>query len=180
MLDILEKAADAPPPEYVRQQGWVLTALHNALWQLLHAPDLEEGVIDTIMRGGDTDTNAAIAGALLGAVYGIKAVPERWTRTILDCRPAKDRPEVAHPRPKDLWPVDALWLAKSLVKRVFLISIVDIRRSITRGIIKDLERNIRNNHEVLEFMDGEPVVISVEEMREILEEKRKQLKKLER
>ena len=27
----------------------------------------DEGVVDTVRRGGDTDTNAAIAGALLGA-----------------------------------------------------------------------------------------------------------------
>ncbi|WP_232078487.1 ADP-ribosylglycohydrolase family protein [Mycobacterium paraseoulense] len=31
------------------------------------------------MRGGhDTDTVAAIAGGLLGAVYGASAVPSRW------------------------------------------------------------------------------------------------------
>jgi ADP-ribosyl-[dinitrogen reductase] hydrolase len=57
--------------DYIRQQGWVLIAL----WQLLHAPSLEEEVVDTVMRGGDTDTNAAIAGALLGAVYGGEAMP---------------------------------------------------------------------------------------------------------
>lgn len=44
----------------------MLTAFHNALWQLLHATNLEEAVVDnTVMRGGDTDTNAAICGALL-------------------------------------------------------------------------------------------------------------------
>ena len=56
--------------------GWVLAALQNAFWQLLNAPNFEEGVVDTIMRGGDTDTNAAICGALLGAVYGREAIPE--------------------------------------------------------------------------------------------------------
>jgi ADP-ribosylglycohydrolase len=57
--------------------GWVLIALQNAFWQLLHAATLEEGVIDTISRGGDTDTTAAIAGALLGAVHGRQAIPPR-------------------------------------------------------------------------------------------------------
>ena len=31
--------------------------------------------VDTVMRGGDTDINAAICGALLGAVYGFDAIP---------------------------------------------------------------------------------------------------------
>ena len=30
--------------------GWILIALQNAFYQLLHAPSLEEGVVDTVMR----------------------------------------------------------------------------------------------------------------------------------
>ena len=114
LLSAVESAARTVPENYVRHQGWVLTALHNALWQLLHAPSLEEGIINTVMRGGDTDTNAAIAGALLGAAYGLDAVPERWRAVILDCRP-QEGSGAAHPRPKFFWPVDALELAARLV-----------------------------------------------------------------
>lgn len=67
LYDILEQAPHEAPADYVHKMGWVRIALHNALWQLLHAPTLEEGVVDTVRRGGDTDTNAAICGALLGA-----------------------------------------------------------------------------------------------------------------
>ncbi len=28
--------------------------------------------------GGDTDTNAAVAGALLGAAHGVDAIPPTW------------------------------------------------------------------------------------------------------
>jgi len=115
--DALAGAASAPPADYTRQQGWVLTAFRNAFWQLLHAADLEEGVVDTVMRGGDTDTNACIAGALLGAVYGRGAVPDRWTTAILNCRPEEGRPGVHRPRPPAYWPVDALKLAARLVVR---------------------------------------------------------------
>ncbi|MDO9693801.1 MAG: ADP-ribosylglycohydrolase family protein [Candidatus Latescibacteria bacterium] len=108
-------AADAPPPDYLHHQGWVLIALRNALWQLLHAPNLEEAVVDTVMRGGDTDTNAAICGALLGAVHGGDSVPSRWVDTILSCRPAAGDPHVHRPRPECFWPVDALELAERLV-----------------------------------------------------------------
>ena len=58
--------------------GWVVTALQSAYYQLLHAPSLEEGIVSTVRSGGDTDTNAAICGALLGAVYGRQAVPRQW------------------------------------------------------------------------------------------------------
>jgi ADP-ribosyl-[dinitrogen reductase] hydrolase len=78
LMKAILDAADRPPMDFVTQQGWVIIAFQNALWQLLHADTLEEGVVDTVMRGGDTDTNAAIAGALLGADYGRHAVPKRW------------------------------------------------------------------------------------------------------
>lgn len=113
--DIVVRAAEESPEDYVYQQGWVLIALQNALYQLLHAPDLEKGVVDTIMRGGDTDTNAAICGALLGAVYGIESVPVQWTDSVLSCRPKTGRPGVFQPRPECFWPTDALELAKELV-----------------------------------------------------------------
>jgi len=108
-------AALAPPADFQRQQGWVLIALRNALWQLLHAPCLEQGVVDTVMRGGDTDTNAAICGALLGAVHGQKAIPSQWQEKVLNCRPER-RPGVVHPRPEVFWPVDALELTGRLME----------------------------------------------------------------
>jgi ADP-ribosyl-[dinitrogen reductase] hydrolase len=68
------------------------------------------------MRGGDTDTNAAICGALLGAVYGLDAIPTRWVDPVLNCRPKAGNPGVYRPRPECFWPVDALDLAEGLVK----------------------------------------------------------------
>ena len=106
-----------PPADYIYQQGWVLIAFRNALWQLLHAPNLEEGVVDTVMRGGDTDTNAAIVGALLGAVYGRNAIPNQWLQHLLNCRPLLGQPHVLRPRPECFWPVDALQLAERLVSQ---------------------------------------------------------------
>lgn len=115
LLSAIQGAAHAPPGEYVAQQGWVLVALQNALWQLLHAANLEEALVDTVMRGGDTDTNAAICGALLGAVHGRAAVPARWLERLLHCRPAAGQPGVHRPRPECFWPVDVLELAERLV-----------------------------------------------------------------
>ena len=111
----IRDAAKSPPADYLHQQGWVIIAFQNALWQLLHAVSLEDGVVDTVMRGGDTDTNAAIAGALLGAVHGRNAIPIRWIDKLLNCRPDAGLPNVRHPRPECFWPVDALHIAQCLV-----------------------------------------------------------------
>jgi ADP-ribosylglycohydrolase len=115
LLETIRGAASSPPADYVERQGWVLIALGNALWQLLHAPDLEAGVVDTVMRGGDTDTNAAICGALLGAVYGVEAIPTQWVERVLSCRPQAGRAGVNRPRPECFWPVDGLGLAAALL-----------------------------------------------------------------
>jgi ADP-ribosylglycohydrolase len=114
VVDALRAAASRPPEDFQTHQGWVLIALQNAFYQLLHAPSLEEGVVRTVMAGGDTDTNAAIAGALLGAVHGRDAIPRQWLQSILSCRPLP-KSGTSHPRPVEFWPVDALWLAERLL-----------------------------------------------------------------
>lgn len=116
ILDVVVTSASAPPAEYFCQKGWVLIAFHNALWQLLHASNLEEAVVDTVMRGGDTDTNAAICGALLGAVHGREAIPDRWTECLRNCRPLAGKAHVFRPRPRRFWPVDAMELAERLIR----------------------------------------------------------------
>lgn len=115
LMKAIVDASTSPPADYLHQQGWVLIGFQNALWQLLHAANLEDGVVDTVMRGGDTDTNAAIAGAFLGAVHGLDAIPAQWRDKLLNCRPEAARPHVRHPRPKCFWPVDALHIAHCLV-----------------------------------------------------------------
>jgi ADP-ribosylglycohydrolase len=111
---VLEEARHAPPADYQTHMGWVLIALQNAFWQLLHAPGLEEGVVDTVMRGGDTDTTGAIAGALLGAVHGRQGIPLQWLQALLSCRPLESS-GTRHPMPPEFWPVDALTLAEALL-----------------------------------------------------------------
>lgn len=79
-MDVINKAADIPLTNAVYQQRWVLKAFHNALWQLTNAPNLEEGIVATVMLGEDTDINAAICGVLLGSVYGVEAIPVQWKK----------------------------------------------------------------------------------------------------
>ena len=67
------------------------------------------------MSGGDTDTNSAIAGALLGAVEGRDAIPLQWRDRILTSRPIKELAAVKTPRPGAFWPVDTMWLTERLL-----------------------------------------------------------------
>jgi len=116
VMRVLQATRQEPPADFMHQQGWVLIAFQNAVYQMLHAPSLEEGVVDTVMRGGDTATNAAIAGALLGSLYGKDAVPAQWTEAVLSCCPGEGHPGVHRPRPECLWPVDLLKMAEPLLR----------------------------------------------------------------
>jgi ADP-ribosyl-[dinitrogen reductase] hydrolase len=44
----------------------------------------EEGLRHVIGLGGDTDTNAAVAGALLGAHHGVDALPQDWLERLAE------------------------------------------------------------------------------------------------
>ena len=112
---VIQSSQDEPPSDYMTKKGWVLVAFQNALWQLKHADNFESGLVDTIMRGGDTDTNGAIVGALLGAVYGLDAIPERWVDCVLNCRPMEGLAHVMQPRPQKYWPIDVLEVAEALL-----------------------------------------------------------------
>jgi ADP-ribosylglycohydrolase len=112
----LLEAARRPPADMAgKQQGWVLIALQNAFYRLLHSTTLEEGVVETVRSGGDTDTNAAITGALMGACYGVGAIPCQWLEVMLRCQPAYGQPDVLRPRPAEYWPCDLLELATKLL-----------------------------------------------------------------
>jgi ADP-ribosylglycohydrolase len=113
-MDALAAAEHGPRAADGENQGWVLVALQNAFHDLLHAPSVEAGVVASVARGGDTDTNAAIAGALLGAVHGRGGIPAQWRGMISSCRPHALR--AARPRPMACWPVDVLELAERLLR----------------------------------------------------------------
>nr|WP_294529592.1 inositol monophosphatase family protein [uncultured Rhodopila sp.] len=109
-------AAGVAPKEFQHQMGWVLIALQNAFYHLAAGTALEPALIRTVGSGGDTDTNGAIAGALLGAADGRASFPVRWTMPVLTCRPDPAL-NPARPRPEAYWPDDLLDLTEALVLR---------------------------------------------------------------
>jgi ADP-ribosylglycohydrolase len=94
---IVEKAERGEPTsDYLTNQGHVVISLHNAIYHLFNTDDFENAIVDTVMRGGDTDTNAAICGALLGGIFGKTEIPERWRSAVISSAPKN--------RSNDWWP----------------------------------------------------------------------------
>jgi len=106
-------AKGVAPTDFFTHPGWVLVALQNAFY-CLQSHEFEEGLVETVGRGGDTDTNAAIAGALLGACHGREAIPPRWIYPVLACRPLAEAGAL-RPRPMEYWPDDSLELAEAVL-----------------------------------------------------------------
>jgi len=103
------------PEDFFSRMGWVLVSLQNAFFHLSKKTNFEEALIATVAAGGDTDTNAAICGALLGAAHGKSAVPSRWILPVLACRATVDA-GAPRPRPAIYWPDDVLELAEALLQ----------------------------------------------------------------
>jgi ADP-ribosylglycohydrolase len=113
VIQALEAAAREAPRCDGASKGWVKLALQNAFYEVRHARTVEEGLARTVLRGGDTDTNAAIAGGLLGAVHGREGLPAQWRSMVLSCHPVEG---FAHrPRPMSCWPVDVLEVSERLL-----------------------------------------------------------------
>ena len=87
---VLEHAtAGRPMPESINWlgsnqsvKGHTVLTLQAGLWAATTELPLEEALIAVVSAGGDTDTNGALAGAVLGARYGASAIPLRWTAYI--------------------------------------------------------------------------------------------------
>ncbi len=66
-----------------KSMGYTLKALNAGIWSYFNAASFEEGILRIINEGGDADTNACIAGSILGSKFGFKAVPEHWVQALL-------------------------------------------------------------------------------------------------
>ena len=72
------------------QVGYVVHCVEIAFWSAMHRPSLEDALISLAEAGGDTDTNAAVAGALLGARDGEAGIPPRWREQLIDAQRISD------------------------------------------------------------------------------------------
>ena len=93
-LDALDDGRQPPPGMgwLMRDHGLIghtLLAAQFGFWAAATPLGFEDALIASVAAGGDTDTNAAVAGAVLGARYGASSIPQRW----LACVPQRQRIE---------------------------------------------------------------------------------------
>lgn len=65
-------------------QGYTMRTMAAGLWAVWHAGGFADGLLPVINRGGDADTNGAVAGALLGARFGLGCLPRRWVSGLVN------------------------------------------------------------------------------------------------
>ena len=76
--EIFKLSEELPSDEKIESSGYVLDTLRAAIWCLLTSGSYEECVLKAVNLGEDTDTVAAVAGGLAGALYGMDAIPSAW------------------------------------------------------------------------------------------------------
>ena len=113
VTNALAQASSGAAVKGDRSRPAAVVALQDAFFTLLHSDGFESGVAAAVSRGGDTETSAAIVGALLGTVHGRPSIPARWRSLVLSCRPHALRTRL--PRPRAYWPTDVLELAERLL-----------------------------------------------------------------
>jgi len=91
-----------------------------AKWGFVHGfrhlrlgSSFEDAMRATLAGGGDTDTNAAIVGGLVGATKGVQGIPERWLRAVLVGEGEGERT-----RPAEYHPARLVKLAEELSARI--------------------------------------------------------------
>ncbi len=92
VLQWLKDAEEGELPAAHPQAGFVRIAFTHAFHQLLRQVGFRRAVLDTLVLGGDTDTNACIVGGLIGALNGRRKLPRDALRSVLECDTERGRP----------------------------------------------------------------------------------------
>lgn len=92
VLDLLLKIADNWDKDLSIQDvvdvfgddGCAHRTIASALWCFLRTSSFKEAVCYAVKLGGDTDTRAAIVGAMAGVYYGQEGIPEEYLKQVED------------------------------------------------------------------------------------------------
>src|SRR3954453_22418430 len=75
-------APDWTPEQSTESNGAGWPTLGQAVWALRHGKNFPEVMRLVIDLSGDTDTVAAVASGLAGAVFGMAGIPMRWSSAV--------------------------------------------------------------------------------------------------
>lgn len=68
----------------------VVASVPGAISCFLYSSDFQNCIESAIRAGGDTDSTAAMAGAMAGSFYGYEAIPERYKAGLEDAEAIRD------------------------------------------------------------------------------------------
>ena len=68
----------ALPVGKINSSGYIVDTLEAAVWCFLNSESYSECVLKAVNLGEDTDTVAAVAGGMAGALYGYNNLPSKW------------------------------------------------------------------------------------------------------
>lgn len=75
---LLQENIQWVPEEEIRSDGYVVHTLEASIWCLMNTDNYKDAVLKAVNLGYDTDTTAAVTGALAGLLYGYESIPEEW------------------------------------------------------------------------------------------------------
>ena len=107
----LQDAQTGQLPAFYPMAGFVRIGFTHAFFHLLAESTLDQALRATLAGGGDTDTNACIVGALIGALNGVEAIPHSLIEGVVQCDT-----RLGHARPEWLQAGDVLDLATRLCR----------------------------------------------------------------
>ena len=66
----------------IKSSGYVVDTLEAAIWSVLTTNSYKECILKAVNLGEDTDTVAAVAGGIAGALYGYRSIPSAWINNL--------------------------------------------------------------------------------------------------
>lgn len=81
---VAERFSIIPALKEFDVRGEVKATVETAVYCFLKNDSFETTILEAINMGGDSDTRGAVVGALAGAYYGEKNIPERWKSKLVD------------------------------------------------------------------------------------------------
>lgn len=105
---VFEEAINKKDRDIDVSKGWIMHAFYCAIYSLIHFENYTDAMFWIMSKDGDTDTNGAIAGGLLGAYYGYKNLYKEQKDNInvmINCTTLggnKPRPEKYKPNNLDI------------------------------------------------------------------------------
>lgn len=68
----------------------------TALYCFLRYKSFKDAVASAVLMGGDTDSRAAVVGAMAGTYYGLEGIPEEWIEQVEDSKKLQEMDQLLH------------------------------------------------------------------------------------